>query len=269
MRTLFISIGILLSFALVGCNNALEVQETNFGLVGEISIQGYVLSNNADSVRIKINNKILEINEDSVFTKSIQNEYEFVNYYDKVIPRNIQVISHLSEEVLEEKEFIYNNAAVSEILDTVSFFYKAPSIFISDVYKDRPGKLTANNYMGYRFRFPNMNYYSKSGYDGTLDAVITTFLGVPLATAENINPETFSAYVEFDTSLAIPPLLNLEIVKHGTAESYLSDGSPIKIVLPVESGKSKLVLLEETVDASGNFTGVSASTDLRNYFNYN
>lgn len=86
-----------------------------------------------------------------------------------------------------------------------------------------------------------------------------------MAVVENIGRETFGNFTEF--AYVAPPILKMELVKHGTAESYLS-GKPVFVDMSLQKGKSKLIVLEETTDENGLFSKVTGTLDLTVYFDY-
>jgi hypothetical protein len=59
----------------------------------------------------------------------------------------------------------------------------------------------------------------------------------------------------------------MRLVKHGTTESYIS-GQTIEVQMVMQNNKSCLIVLEETADSNGNFSGVNGTIDLTNYFDY-
>ncbi|MGA9639357.1 MAG: hypothetical protein WBQ70_12755, partial [Flavobacterium sp.] len=118
---------------------------------------------------------------------------------------------------------------------------------------------------GYKFIFPTMNRFSKSGYEGTLDAIIKSLNGVVLGKAENITKEAFSTYVEFN--YAPPPIINVELVKHGTTESYRT-GQSVIVQLSVQNNKTRLIVLDEKANTDGSFKNVEGTINLVDYFTY-
>ncbi|MGA9650485.1 hypothetical protein [Pedobacter sp.] len=254
---------------LQSCNyelDNLELQENYFGEPGKMSIQGYVLSD-TDSVRVSANDKDIEVNKKTIFTKKLETSYQFVSYFNNPTQKSFKVINNRTQEVMITEDLDFSDPT-AQLQDTISFFYKSPSILIKDVYKDKPGKLTSNNHTGFRFMFPNMNYYSKSDYTGTVDAILTKFpSGELIARVENIGKERFSEYIEF--LYYSPPIMRLQLVKHGTTESYLNSGVAVTVDISLQTGKSKLIIIEEKTDANGIFNGINASLDLRTYFTIN
>jgi hypothetical protein len=248
-----------------GCDESLDPQENYFGLAGEITINAYVWQ--GDSVQIDLNGENMAVNNQTVLTRSIETAYEFVNYYGRDNePKNFTVLDNKTLEVLQSYSYSFNNHEGSPV-DTFSFFYKSPGIWLDDVLSYQPGTLSQPDYTGYRFIFPNMNAYSNSGYTGTLDAIVKRYPTNQLIdTLENIGTATFSDFIEFP--YASPPLIRVELVKHGTGESYLPGGTAVMVDMAIQSGKSMLFVLEETADENGNYAGVWATIDLTAYFDY-
>ena len=226
--------------------------ETN--LPGKVVITGYSALN--DSIQININGKLLTIGKKkTAFTKKIETEYQFVYYGDK--NETFEVTDKVTKQILHT----YNFTAARPI-DTLSFFAKE-NIWIEHVSAIKPGVLTKTGNSGYKFIFPTQNLYSKSGYEGKLDGILRKINGQTVGVVENINKDTFSAFIEFPFSS--PPTILLELVKHGTTESYIP-GQKVIVVLTMTNNKSKLIVLDEKQDANGAFAGVDGSLNLTDYF---
>ena len=222
---------------------------------GKIVIRGY----NAlqDSIQISINGKPLAINKKDAFVKKIENNHEFVFYENKV--KTVDVINKVSNEVLYSHSF-----TASKPIDTLSFYLRE-NIWINNVLSNKPGVLTAAGRVGFRFIFPTFNKYSNSGYTGSVDAIIKKTNGQIIATAENINKESFNSFLEF--TYAAPPIVNVELVKHGTTESYVT-GMQVKFQMALQNNKSKLIVLDEKATEAGIFSGVDGNTNLVDFFTF-
>lgn len=222
---------------------------------GKIVIRGY----NAlqDSIQISINGKLLVMDKKDAFVKKIVNDHEFVFYNNEV--KTIEITNKLSNEVLNSYSF-----TISKPIDTLSF-YASKNIYISRVLSYKPGVLTATGLVGYRFIFPTFNKYSNSGYTGSVDAIIKKTNGQIIGTAENINKDGFNSFLEF--AYSAPPIINVELVKHGTTESYVP-GMQVKFQMSIQNNKSKLIVLDEKANEAGIFTGVDGNTNLADYFTF-
>lgn len=222
---------------------------------GKVVIRGY----NAleDSLQVVANGEPLEIGDYNAFIGEITKDYEFV-YYDNAA-KNIDIINKATGAILHSYSF-----TVAIPVDTLSFYHK-DGIWIDDVLSIRPGVLSATGRTGYRFIFPTMNRYSNSGYDGTIDAIIRKTNGQVLGTAENITKDGFSDFIEF--AFSSPPILNVELVKHGTTESYVT-GQQVIVQMVMQNNRSRLIVLDEKVNESGTFSGVEGTINLVDYFDF-
>lgn len=225
---------------------------------GKVVIQGYNAMN--DSVQIAVNGKFVEIGKDknnTAFVKKIEKNYEFVFYENEV------------------KTFIITNKTTKKVLGTYEFTTAQPSSSLyfyvnNDVWIDntdvKPGTLSQTGYAGFKFIFPSINKYSNSGYTGLLDGIIRKNNGQVLGIVENINKSTPSAFIEFPYST--PTGIKMELVKHGTTESYIP-GQKVIVSLTMTNNKSKYILLEEKQDVNGVFSGVEGVINLVDYFSFN
>lgn len=222
---------------------------------GKVTITGYSALN--DSLQISVNNKIIEINKEkkTAFVKKIEKDYDFVYYGSQ--EKTISIINKTTKEVLHTYQF---NA--KKVKDTISFFAKE-NLWIDNISRIKLGVLSKPANSGYRFIFPNQNLYSKSSYTGDLDGIIRKINGQVLGTVENINKEKFSSFIEFPFSS--PPTILMELVKHGTTESYIP-GQKVIVIMTMSVNKSKLIVLEEKRDANGVFSGVDGILNLTDYF---
>jgi hypothetical protein len=221
---------------------------------GKVIIQAYSVD---DSLQIRANGKNLNINDNTDFIREIKNTYQFVLLDGE--SRQLDIIRKSDSMVLKSYTFTPENA-----VDTISFFCKE-DLWIDNPLSFAPGKLSSTANCGYRFIFPNMNRYSQSGYKGQIDGIIRSITGQQLAIVENIGQETFSSFAEF--SYVTPPILKMELVKHGTTESYIP-GRKVFVDMSIQKGKLKLIVLEETAGEDGLFSKVTGSIDLTVYFSY-
>lgn len=240
---------------LSGCANEDLVPLYGEQQAGKVVIRSY----NAleDSLQVRAGGKILEIDTRNAFTGKIVTDYEFVFYENKI--EKIDILNKTTGETLKSYNFTAGMPT-----DTLSF-YTADGIWIDDVLDNKPGVLTATGRVGYRFIFPTLNRYSNSGYNGTVDALIKKINGQLLGVVENIPQEKFSAFIEF--AYAPPPILNIELVKHGTTESYVA-GQQVVVQIVMQNNKSRLIVLNEKVNESGAFGGVSGTINLADHFDF-
>ena len=222
---------------------------------GRVTISGYSALN--DSLQVRVNDKIIEINKDkkTAFVKKIEKEYDFVYFGSQ--GKTISILNKNTKAVLHTYQF---NA--QKVKDTISFFAKE-NLWIDNISRIKPGVLSKTANSGYKFIFPNQNVYSKNSYTGNLDGIIRKINGQVLGTVENINKEKFSSFIEFPFSS--PPTILMELVKHGTTESYIP-GQKVTVIMTMSVNKSKLIVLEEKLDANGNFSGVEGTLNLTDYF---
>ncbi|RWW91947.1 hypothetical protein [Flavobacterium cerinum] len=220
---------------------------------GKMTIIAYA----TDSINIDANAKPLLFDDEDIFIKNINEIYEFVSF------DNQDEVLHIKDYQtgLTIHTYTYANAAPR---DTISFFYKK-DYFIDNVLSFKKGSLSQTGRTGYKFIFPNMGAYSGSTYTGALDAIIRNLSGQVLGVAQNITKEDFSTFVEYPFNP--PPVIKVELVKHGTNESYIG-GKQIIVEMVMQSNKSKMIVLEETQDESNTFTGVTGSIDLTQYFDF-
>jgi hypothetical protein len=243
---------LLLTTAFIACQGDMEptYQQQE---VGKVVIRGYALN---DSVQVEAN-KFLEINDKDTFIGSINMDYDFV-YYDQQ-DETINVLDKKSGSTLHTNVF-----TTEKVTDTLSFFYTS-DYYIDNVLSYKPGTLSQTGYAGFRFIFPTYNRYSNSGYTGMLDGIIRKVNGEQLAVAQNISQDSASDFVEFP--YGAPPVLKMELVKHGTTESYVS-GKQVFVSLVMQANKSQVVVLDEKKDENGAFSGVNGSINLTDYFEY-
>ena len=220
---------------------------------GKVVITGYSALN--DSIQININGKLLVKEKKTAFTKKIETEYQFVYYGDK--NETFEVTDKVTKQILHTYNF-----TTAKPIDTLSFFAKE-NIWIEHVSAIKPGVLSKTGNNGYKFIFPTQNLYSKSGYEGNIDGILRKINGQTIGVVENINKNTFSAFIEFPYSS--PPTVLMELVKHGTTESYIP-GQKVTVILTMSNNKSKLIVLDEKADANGAFSSVDGSLNLVDYF---
>lgn len=245
----------LLATLFTGCANEDMTPIYGEQVAGKVVIRGY----NAlqDSIQVVANGEPLLIDEHDAFIGEITKDYEFV-YYDNQ-SENIDIINKATGETLQSYSFTADTA-----IDTLSFYHK-DGIWLDDVLSFEPGVLSGTGQTGYKFIFPTMNRYSNSGYDGAIDAIIRKTNGQELGVAENITKDSFSTFVEF--AFSSPPILNVELVKHGTTESYIS-GQQVIVQMVMQNNKSRLIVLDEKIDESGVFSGVNGTINLVDYFDF-
>ncbi|MCC9070517.1 hypothetical protein LNQ49_02745 [Flavobacterium sp. F-65] len=222
---------------------------------GKVVIIGYSAFN--DSLQISVDGKPIEIGKDkkTAFIKKIEKEYEFV-YHGKE-EKTIKITNKVTKELLRTYHFSSLTPK-----DTLSFFAKE-KLWVDKVTSLKPGILSKQGNNGFKFIFPTQNRYSNSGYEGKLDGIIRKINGQVLGVVENISKDQFSPFIEFPFSS--PPTIIMELVKHGTTESYVT-GKKITVTLTMSVNKSKLIVLEEKQDANGAFSGVDGNLNLVDYF---
>ncbi|WP_163410232.1 hypothetical protein [Flavobacterium ajazii] len=223
---------------------------------GKIVIRGY----NAlqDSIQISIDGKPLVINNKDAFVKKIENDHNFV-FYDNSRVKTIDLIHKKTKNILHSYSF-----TIAKPVDTLAFYIRE-NIWIDNVLSNKPGILSTTGRVGFRFIFPTFNRYSNSGHTGSVDAIIKKTNGQIIATAENINKDSFNSFLEF--TYGAPPIVNVELVKHGTTESYVP-GMQVKFQMAIQNNKSKLIVLDEKANEAGIFSGVDANTNLVDFFTF-
>lgn len=238
-----------------GCSDDDLTLQFPEGIEGRITVTGY--SALTDSLQIRANGELIEFNGHDTFKGEISGNYSFV-YYTNAGPENIEILNKATGEVIRSYNF------TSEVpVDTLSF-YANNGIYIDDVLSFQPGTLSTTGRTGYRFIFPTLNRYSNSGYEGALDAIIKRTNGQIVGISENITKENFSSFVEFD--FAPPPILNVELVKHGTTDSYTSQ--PVIVQMVMQNNRTRLIVLDEKADENGTFAGVEGTINLVDYFDF-
>ncbi len=222
---------------------------------GKVVIIGYSALN--DSIQITVNGKPVEIGKEkrTAFVKKVEKEYEFVYHGNE--EKVFQFTNKTTKELLRSYHF-----SAKKTKDTLSFYTKE-NIWLDKVHTLKTGVLSLPGYNGYKFIFPTLNLYSKTGYDGKLDGIIRKINGQVLGVVENINKDQYSAFIEFPFSS--PPTIIMELVKHGTTESYVP-GKKITVNMTMSINKSKLIVLEEKRDGNGIFSGVDGTLNLTDYF---
>lgn len=222
---------------------------------GKVVIIGYSALN--DSIQITVNGKPVEIGKEkrTAFVKKVEKDYEFVYHGDE--EKIFEFTNKTTKELLRTYHF-----SAKKVKDTLSFFAKE-NIWLDNVVSLKPGVLKQTGYNGYKFIFPTLNLYSKTGYNGKLDGIIRKLNGQLLGVVENISKDQYSAFIEFPFSS--PPTIIMELVKHGTTESYVPE-KKITLNMTMSVNKSKLIILEEKKDANGAFAGVDGTLNLTDYF---
>lgn len=257
MKNIFKTILFVLMLAafFAGCSNEDMKPLYEDQIAGKVIIRGYTALK--DSLQIVANGKPLKIDDYDAFKGKILKDYDFVYYSNKA--ENIDIVNKATGEVLHSYSF-----AAKTSTDTLSFYVKE-GIYIDNVLSFDPGVLSATGNTGYKFIFPTMNRYSKSGYDGALDGIIKKTNGQVIGVAENITKESFSNFVEF--AYAPPPIFTVQLVKHGTTESYIS-GQQVIVQMVMQNNKSRLIVLDEKINDNGAFSGVDGSNNLVDYFDF-
>lgn len=257
MKNIFKTMLLLLMLAafFMGCSN--EDMRPLYGeqVAGKVVIRGY--SALKDSVQVLANGKSLKIDGKDTFTGKIINNYAFVYYDNKA--EDIEIINKATGEILHSYSFTAKTPN-----DTLSFYVK-DGIYIDKVLSFEPGVLSGTGITGYKFIFPTMNRYSNSGYNGPIDAIIKKTNGQVIGIAENITKDSFSNFVEF--AFAQPPIFTVELVKHGTTESYIS-GQQVIVQMVMQNNKSRMIVLDEKANESGTFSGVEGNINLVDYFDF-
>ena len=245
----------LMSLALASCTNDEMVPIYGVEQAGKVVIKSY--NGLQDSLQVVADGKPLEILTRDAFLGRIVTEYDFVFYDHKT--EKVDIVNKATGEILKTYSF-----TTGKPIDTISF-YANEAIWIDSMTGNKPGVLSAAGRTGYRFILPTMNRYSNSGYEGPVDAIIKKINGQVLGVAENITKEDFSDYIEF--AFAPPPIITIELVKHGTTESYVT-GQQVVFQMVMQNNKSKLVLLNEKADEGGIFTGVEGNVNVADYFDF-
>lgn len=246
------------TFLLTSCANDELLPFYQEQKAGKIVIRGY--SALQDSIQISVNNKIVTADKkQNTFMKKVEKDYEFV-FYDNEI-KTVNITNKKTNQLLYSQNFTSQNA-----VDTLSFYVKE-NLLVSDFMSvsNKPGTLSAAGLTGYRFIFPGINQYSKTGYNGPVDAIIRKINGEIVGVSENINKNNAGSFVEFTFSL--PPIIEIELVKHGTNESYVP-GKRIAFRTVMQKNKSGLVVLEETANADNSFARVEGFLNLADYFSF-
>ena len=257
MKNIYSVLLLVLAFATLftGCANEDLTPLYGEQVAGKVVIRGYNAL--ADSIQVLANGEPLKIGTATTFTGRISTDYEFV-YYDNAT-ENIDIVNKTTGAIIHSYSF-----TAATPIDTLSFYQKE-SIWIDDVLSFEPGVLSGMGRTGYRFIFPTINRFSNSGYNGPVDAIIRKTNGQVLGTAENITKDSFSNYVEF--AYAPPPIINVELVKHGTTESYIP-GQQVIVQLVMQNNKSRLIVLDEKANESGSFSGVEGTINLVDFFDF-
>jgi hypothetical protein len=174
-------------------------------------------------------------------------------------PKNVVITNKRSKETLHS----YQITGEKDI-DTISFYTKK-DLWVDNVLSTKPGVLTKTGNAGFKFIFPTLNRYSASGYNGKLDGIMRKLDGETVGIVKNIGKEEYSSFVEFPASL--PPIIKMELVKHGTTESYIA-GKQIFVVMLMTKDKSRLIVLDEKKADNGQFSGIDASLNLVDFFDF-
>jgi hypothetical protein len=222
---------------------------------GKLVIRGY--NARADSIQIAVNGKVIKIENKNAFVKKIVKDYDFVIYENE--PKNVVITNKRTKEILHS----YQITSEKDI-DTISFYTKK-DLWVDNVLSTKPGVLTKTGNAGFKFIFPTLNRYSTSGYNGKLDGILRKLDGETVGIAKNIGIDQYSSFVEFPASL--PPIIKMELVKHGTTESYIF-GKQVFVVMLMTKDKSRLIVLDEKKADNGQFSGIDASLNLVDFFDF-
>ncbi|ALM47841.1 hypothetical protein AMR72_02365 [Flavobacterium psychrophilum] len=246
---------LLFAVFVTACTNENMALQYPEGIEGKVVIRSYNAMQ--DSLQINAGGKFLQINKKDAFKGKIVTDYQFVFYNNA--ERHINIINKATGDILQSYTF-----TTKKPIDTLSFYGKE-NIWVENVMSNPPGALSSTGQTGYRFTFPTLNRFSNSGYDGPLDAIIKKVNGQVLGIAENITKDSFSTFLEFP--YGSPPILNIELVKHGTTESYVS-GQKVLVQIVMQNNKSRLIVLDEKANENGIFTGVDGTLNLVDFFDF-
>ncbi len=252
VNALFFLIALLF---LESCTNDELVPYYQEQKAGKLVIRGY--NARADSIQIAVNGKIIKIGNKNAFVKNIVRDYDFVIYENA--PKDVVITNKRSKEILHSYHITSNKS-----IDTISFYHKK-DLWVDNVLATKPGVLTKAGNAGFKFIFPTFNKYSNTAYKGNLDGIIRNLDGQTVAVAQNIGQNQYSTFVEFPASL--PPIIKMELVKHGTTESYIA-GKQIFVVMLMTKDKSRLIVLDEKKADNGQFSGVDGSLNLVDFFEF-
>ncbi|WP_166922414.1 hypothetical protein [Flavobacterium poyangense] len=243
------------SLLISACSNDELVPLYQEQKAGKVVIRAY--NGLQDSIQVSLNGKFLVVDKRNAFLKKTESNYEFVFYGQST--KTVTISNKKTKKILHSYTF-----TTAKPLDTLSFYTKE-NIWIENILSNKPGTLSTSGRVGYKFIFPSVNQYSKSGYSGALDLILRKTNGQQIGRIENIKKDRFSTFFEFPFSS--PPIVNAELVKHGTDESYIP-GKKVIFQMVIQNNKSKLIVLEEKADASGVFSGVEGIINLTDYFSF-
>ncbi len=267
-----IVLGLCMVLSIISCEND-DLKEENYlsSRPGKLFIEGYAKN---DTIQVTVDDVLItDINGDKInteFTKKVSIETSFI--YQNT-SKTVKFFSYFGKKRTELKSFRLNPPEDQPQFgdnienENIMTFFAAPGIFIDNVYQYNPGVFSdaSIDQVGFKFIFPAMNYISKSDYKGKLDAIITSFRGTELGVVENIGADSFSDFIEFP--FTAPPFVFIELVKHGTKESYIP-GETVKIRKAIKKNTSGLIVLNEEGNEDGSFKEVKATIDLTEYFDY-
>lgn len=257
-KTFFFSF-ILAVLGACSSDNLTPLNDQRIQEPGTVVIRGYNALN--DSIQIAVNGKFVKIGTEknnTAFVKKIEKNYEFVFYENEV--KTFVITNKRTNQILASYRF------TTEAPSSSLYFYAKEDLWIDDPSYLKPGTLSQTGRTGYKFIFPSMNKYSNSGYTGSLDGIITkSNNGQVLGIVENINKNTPSTFVEFLYST--PVAIKMELVKHGTTESYVA-GQKVIVSMSMTNNKSKVIVLDEKQDVNGTFSGVEGVINLADYFTF-
>jgi len=252
VKTLFFLMALL---SLGSCTNDELVPYYQEQKPGKLVIRGY--NARADSIQIAVNGKLIKIGNKNAFVKNIVKDYDFVIYENE--PKNVVITNKRTKEILHSYQI-----TSEKVNDTISFYHKK-DLWVDNVLSTKPGVLTKAGNAGFKFIFPTLNKYSNTGYNEKLDGIMRNLDGETVGVAKNIGKEEYGSFVEFPASL--PPIIKMELVKHGTTESYIA-GKQIFVVMLMTKDKSRLIVLDEKKGDNGQFSGIDASLNLVDFFDF-
>lgn len=252
VKALFILMAILF---LGSCANDELVPYYQQQKPGKLVIRGY--NARTDSIQIAVNGKVIKIGNENAFVKNIVKDYDFVIYENE--PKNVVITNKRSKEILHSYQI-----TGEKDLDTISFYTKK-ELWVDNVLSTRPGVLTKPGNAGFKFIFPTINRYAASGYNGKLDGIMRNLNGETVGIAKNIGKDEYSSFVEFPASL--PPIIKMELVKQGTTESYIA-GKQVFVIMLMTKDKSRLIVLDEKKADNGQFSGIDATLNLVDFFDF-
>ena len=282
----------LMGVAFIGLNilactsNTLEIEDELYSKVvkGYLGFKGYA----TDSIQFRVDGYNLK-KEHRVASSVVgwldayQGDFDFSESYDQFVftyvngEKTLEIVSKKDQNVLyttvlKAPEVVLNEGKYDEEPTEpiiIPSFFASTGAFLENVEEQyAPGVLTDPANVGFKFMFPNINYFSKAGSKaGDLEVLITNASDKELARVALKEGNTFSEFVEFPfTDTKGLPYVYITVVKHGTTEPYIAGLE--KGVKGISLNTSSLILLEEVANKDGSFKGISALIDLMDYFDF-